>query len=283
MDTTTPDEQSWLQHDFGLDNRLIKALSKLNITYPTLVQAKAIPIALEGKDILIRARTGSGKTIAFGLPALQKIISAKNANSNTQGIQCIILAPTKELVQQIETHIGRLLYYCRDLVKICSVADDNNKVRDYVLSSQPDILVSTPAKLVKCLKSVDLSRVQTLVIDEADLVLSFGYAEDVRKIVQQLPKVYQGLLVSATLSPELEKFKRVVLHNPAVLKLEETENSGKLLQFYIDTTEQDKYLIVYVFIKLGLLQVRTSKLFIIVCTARYAASTSSRIVSVFLQ
>lgn len=102
---------------------------------------------------------------------------------------------------------------------------------------------------------VDLSQVSTLVIDEADLVLSFGYADDVHSIKSKMPKIFQGLFMSATLSPELDKFKRLVLHNPAVLKLEEPQGLGKILQFYLETTESDKYLTLYVFLKLGLLQV----------------------------
>lgn len=95
---------------------------------------------------------------------------------------------------------------------------------------------------------------RTLVIDEADLVLSLGYTEDVNKITTKLPKIFQGILVSATLSPELDKFKRVVLHNPVVMRLEEEANNGHLLQFYLSSTDDDKFLILYVFIKLGLLQ-----------------------------
>lgn len=118
-------------------------------------------------------------------------------------------------------------------------------------------MISTPARLVAQLNlnRVDLSTVTTLVIDEADLVLSFGYADDVHSIKSKMPKIFQGLLMSATLSPELDKFKRLVLHNPAVLKLEEPQGLGKILQFYLETTETDKFLTIYVFIKLGLLQV----------------------------
>lgn len=97
-------------------------------------------------------------------------------------------------------------------------------------------------------------------IDEADLVLSFGYAEDVHTIQGSMPKIFQGLLMSATLSPELDKFKRLVLHNPVILKLEEPQGLGKILQFYLETRETDKYLVLYVFIKLGLLQVEKSKI-----------------------
>jgi ATP-dependent RNA helicase DDX56/DBP9 len=252
------EDKTWLQRDFGLDRRLIKALSKLGFTYPTLVQAKTIPIALQGKDILVRARTGSGKTVAFSLPILQKILSQKEleSSSSAASIKCVILAPTKELIKQIETHITDLIYYCRENITICSLIDDNVSVQQYRLQSKPDIVISTPARLAQQLKAnkVDLSSVNTLVVDEADLVLSFGYAEDVHSITNKMPKIFQGILTSATLSAELDKFKRVILHNPAILKLEEPKGVGHLLQFYLEATEQEKFLIIYVFIKLGLLQ-----------------------------
>jgi ATP-dependent RNA helicase DDX56/DBP9 len=253
------DEKTWVQRDFGMDRRLVKALSKLGFTYPTLVQAKCIPIAMQGKDVLVRAKTGSGKTIAFSLPVLQKILSLKDSNqgSGQQSIKCIVLAPTKELIKQIEKHMTDLIYYCRESITICSLADDNTSVQKFRLQSKPDVVISTPARLVQNLKSfeIDLSNVTTLVMDEADLVLSFGYTEDVHTIIQQMPKIFQGILMSATLSAELDKFKRVVLHNPALLKLEEPEGATNLMQFFLKCTEKDKFLVLYVFIKLGLLQV----------------------------
>lgn len=275
------DEKTWVQRDFGLDRRLVKALSKLGFTYPTLVQAKCIPIVMQGKDVLVRAKTGSGKTIAFSLPILQKILSAKDsAQGTTQSIKCIVLAPTKELIKQIEKHITDLIYYCRENITICSLADDNASVQKFRLQSRPDIVVTTPARLVQNLKAfeVDLSAVTTLVMDEADLVLSFGYTEDVHTIIQKMPKIFQGILMSATLSSELDKFKRVVLHNPALLKLEEPESASNLMQFYLKCTEKDKYLVLYVFIKLGLLQVRVTshpKSSIAVLTVNIAACLSA--------
>jgi ATP-dependent RNA helicase DDX56/DBP9 len=251
------EEKTWMQRDFSLDRRLIKALSKLGFIYPTLVQAKCIPIITQGKDVLVRAKTGSGKTIAFSLPILQKVLSMKDSNPNApQSIKCIILAPTKELIKQIEKHINDLMYYCRDNISICSLVEENNSALKYSLQSKPDIVVATPARLVQTLKSMDLdlSAVNTLIMDEADLVLSFGYTEDVHTIISKMPKIFQGILMSATLSAELDKFKRVVLHNPALLKLEEPEGAANLLQFYLKCTEKDKFLTLYVFIKLGLLQ-----------------------------
>lgn len=188
------EEISWMQRDFGLDRRLIKALSKLSIVYPTLVQAKTIPLALAGKDVLVRAKTGSGKTIAFALPILQKLLSTPSTPDAARNIKCLILAPTKELCKQIEKNMTDLIYYCKDNISLCSLSDDNMVVQQFRLQNQPDIVISTPARIVHHLKSkaIDLSATQLLVIDEADLILSFGYAEDVQLIMTKLPKIVQG-------------------------------------------------------------------------------------------
>lgn len=249
------ENESWMQQNFGLDKRLIKALSKLNYTYPTMVQSKSIPFALQGKDLLVRARTGSGKTLAFCLPMLHKVLLNKDLHTSS-GIYGLILVPTKELCKQIEKNINNLIYYCRDSIHIYSLIEENTSILQYQLQQPLDIIISTPAKLVTLIKQklINLSNIQMLVMDEADLMLSFGYAEDVQVITSKLPKIVQGLLMSATLSPELEKFKRIVLNNPIILKLEEPKNIGKLLQFYVMTPIDDKYLILYVFLKLGLLQ-----------------------------
>ena len=251
-------EQTWVERDFGLDKKLVKALSKLGFVYPTLVQSKCIPLALEGKDVLVRARTGAGKTLAFALPVVHKILTSKRQSRQPQsGISALVLVPTKELCSQIESHISTILYYCRNEVSLCSLGDDNTAAQVYRLQSNPDIVISTPSRLVRCLQSgaILLSQVSTLVIDEADLVLSFGYSDDIQSIISFMPKIFQGLLMSATLSPELDKFKKVVLHSAVILKLEESDMSGQLTQFYLRSTENDKYLILYVFLKLGLLQV----------------------------
>jgi ATP-dependent RNA helicase DDX56/DBP9 len=254
------EEKTWVERDFGLDRKILKGISKLGFLYPTMVQAKCLPIILQGKDVLVRARTGSGKTYAFIIPILHKILTLKEMEINPRpSIKVVILAPTKELCKQIETHTAAIMYYCRDNVTICSLSDDSSSVQQYRLNAKPDIVISTPARLVNSLQSgaVNLSQVNTLIVDEADLVLSFGYTDDVQAILSKMPKIYQGLLFSATLSPELDKFKKVVLHNPAILKLHETTQAGHLLQMYLRSTETDKFLILYVFIKLGLLQVST--------------------------
>ena len=250
--------QTWAEMT-SLDRRILKALSKQGYTYPTLVQAKCIPLALLGKDVLVRARTGMGKTHAFAVPLLHKLLTAKDADSAAEPhVSAVVLVPTKELCKQIEKVLSDLIYYCRDCVSLVALVGDkgSSATQKFHLKSKPDILVATPAVLVKELQAgtVDLSAVKTLVVDEADLVLSFGYSDDVNTLTLKMPKIFQGFLMSATLSPELEKFKKLVLHNPVVLKLEESQGQGKLRQFYLESHENDKFLIMYVFLKLNLLQ-----------------------------
>ena len=128
------EEKSWIQRDFGLDRRLIKALSKLGYVYPTLVQAKSLPLALQGKDLLVRARTGSGKTVAFSLPILHNILTEKEKNNNAVNkVRALILVPTKELCKQIEKNIIDLMYYIRDYVTICALVEENMSVLQFNL------------------------------------------------------------------------------------------------------------------------------------------------------
>eukprot|EP01031_Cornospumella_fuschlensis_P033738 gene33738-40818_t len=250
FDTTTP----WLQNAYKLDRRLLKAISKLGFTYPTLVQAKCVPLALEGKDLMVRARTGSGKTLAFAIPAIQKILSNKDAYPGQTGVQCVILAPTKELIKQISKVLTDLTYYCRDVITMLTIADDQPNKKELKIAGTPDIILSTPAKLVPQLSRLSLASTHLVILDEADLILSYGYKEDIHKITSQMPKIFQGILLSATFSSELEKLKRVLLNKAVYVKLTEAQTISHLMQFYLDSTVEDKYLVLYVFLKLSILQ-----------------------------
>ncbi|DAZ92961.1 TPA: hypothetical protein N0F65_006280 [Lagenidium giganteum] len=227
----------------------------MQFVYATLVQVHCIPLAMQGKDLLVRARTGSGKTAAFSLPLLHKILVHKESNpEQAAGIKALVLVPTKELVEQTKKHMMELMYYCRDVVSILGLGGQSMSAQQALLRDIPDIVVSTPGRLVAHLNAGNLNlkdSVQTVVIDEADLVLSFGYGEDIRTIFNHLPKACQNFCMSATLSPELEKLKKSVLHNPAVVKLEEGETDGKLQQYFLPVKESDKDLLLYALIKLG--------------------------------
>lgn len=251
--------------DFGLDERLVRVLTKQGITTPTLIQEKAIPLALSGKDILAKARTGSGKTLAYLLPSLHQLLQ-RHSLSSLGGINVLILVPTKELSRQVTLCAKELLEFC-DLNVLNLSTDDLAQVhKRSLVELEPAILVSTPAKLCSFLEDLDLrASLQTLIIDEADLVLSFGYADDLDRITAHLPSILQTYLMSATITTEIDQLKALILHNPVVLRLEDGADQGdnsSLQQYSISVPKQeDKFLLVYVALKLRLL---TGKILIFV-------------------
>ncbi|GMF09459.1 unnamed protein product [Phytophthora lilii] len=254
-ETLLDGQKPFAECDFGLDRRLAKAVAKMRFVHATLVQVHCIPLALQGKDLLVRARTGSGKTAAFALPLLHKILQLKqDAPASEPQVRALVLVPTKELVEQTRRHMTELMYYCQDTVSLLALGGQSMNAQQALLRDAPDVLVATPGRLVAHLEAGNLTlkdSVQTVVIDEADLVLSFGYGEDIRTIFNALPKACQTFCMSATLSPELEKLKRSVLHNPAVVKLEEGATDGKLQQFYLPVKPADKDLLLYALLRLG--------------------------------
>ncbi|KAG2141242.1 P-loop containing nucleoside triphosphate hydrolase protein, partial [Suillus clintonianus] len=247
-----------------LDARILRALADMGFARPTLVQVKALPIALEGRDILARARTGSGKTAAYCIPIVQKILSAKSSLSTLhegyQVTRALILVPTRELSEQVTACLQSLLTYCeKEVIVVNSATGSSTHLQRALLADKPDIVISTPSRALGLLqsKTLNLSSLESLVIDEADLILSYGHDEDVRQIFTgaYLPKVYQSFLMSATMTDDVETLKGLALRSPAILKLEEDEDETSLLsQYSVQCSEVDKFLLTYVILKLRLIK-----------------------------
>ncbi|EIN09662.1 ATP-dependent RNA helicase dbp9 [Punctularia strigosozonata HHB-11173 SS5] len=251
-----------------LDARLLRALADLGFARPTLVQAKAIPLALEGRDILARARTGSGKTAAYCIPVIQKVLSAngvaidprQQSAPTDKHTHALILVPTRELAEQVSSHLRALLAYCENEVIVSNVASGaTSHLQKTLLEDRPQIVVSTPSRVLTLLKSktVDISRIECLVIDEADLIFSYGHDEDIRQILGggYLPKIFQSFLMSATMTEDVETLKGLALRNPAILRLEEGEDqAANLTQYSVRCSEVDKFLLTYVILKLKLIK-----------------------------
>lgn len=165
---------------------------------PTLIQEKAIPLLLEGKDVLVRARTGSGKTAAFLVPVIQKILCSKG-NANEQVISALILAPSKELCQQIKIVIEQLTIKCGKIIRCVDLSANIELIaQKHMLSERPDIVVATPARILTHLQSGDVElkkSLETLIIDEADLVFSFGFENDLKQVLNYLPPIYQVSII----------------------------------------------------------------------------------------
>ncbi|XP_049839187.1 probable ATP-dependent RNA helicase DDX56 isoform X2 [Schistocerca gregaria] len=249
-------------HEMELDDRILKAIAKQGWEKPTLIQEKAIPLLLEGKDVLIRARTGSGKTGAFAIPAIQKILNSKLV-AREQAVKCLILAPSKELCHQIYTNILQLTIKCsREVTCVDISAPVDLSAQQSLLTERPDIVVATPSRALAHLKAgnIDLKKsLEVLVIDEADLVFSFGYEDELKQIFRFLPRIYQATLASATLSEDVLSLKKLVLHNAVTLKLEESElaPATQLSHYHLAAEEEDKAAILYALLKLHLIRGKT--------------------------
>lgn len=154
---------------------------------PTLIQERAIPLLLEGKDVLVRARTGSGKTAAFAIPVIQKILNNKHTVTHQQ-VKALILAPSKELCHQICSVIKDLTIKCSREVRCVDVAPQVDlSVQRPLLVEKPDIVVGTPARTLQHIKAGNLNlkeSLEMLVIDEADLVFSFGYEAELKQLMR---------------------------------------------------------------------------------------------------
>jgi len=251
---TVDEDVTFQTHDFGLDRRITKAIGRSGFVRPTLVQAKFIPLALKGKDLCTRARTGSGKTLAFSIPIIQKMLRSSDASP---GIRALVLVPSKELCHQVYQVLRELVYYCSDKVTLSYLGEQSVEVQRMHLSKRPHVLVATPASIVQHLQRGNLSikeSLEMLVIDEADLILSFGYKNDIDVIVENLPRICQTFLMSATLNEDVNSLRKVVLHKPIVLKLEDAGQGveGRLNQFYVELPSSDKELLLYALLKLNL-------------------------------
>jgi len=257
----------------GLDHRVVRALLKSGFIRPTNVQMKSIPIALEKKDILMRAKTGSGKTLAYSLPLIENILRAKRArnestsSSTSHGPRAIILAPTQELIHQIGTVIASLTAFCNDTIKHLPLSQHgkfalmNEKPR---LEERPDIIICTPSRLVSHLEKahVSLTNVEHIIIDEADLIITHDFEDDIKDIVLHLPSNAnraQIVMCSATLNPNTTKLQEFFLmHHPSIIDIDGMNGNGfdenKLTEYYFETKDYaDKFIVMYALLKLNII------------------------------
>ncbi|RZC44444.1 hypothetical protein C5167_037397 [Papaver somniferum] len=243
--------------ELGLDPRLISALNKNGIDKPTPIQISGIPLILEGKDVVARAKTGSGKTYAYLLPLLQKLFSDTGASKKT--------APSAMIL--VYEEVLSLIAACKVQLKVVQVTSSMaGKDLRAALAGPPDILVSTPACISTCLQSDALKTnaiqesLQLLVLDEADLLLSYGYEDDLKALTPYIPRRCQCLLMSATSSADVEKLKKLVLHSPVILTLSEVGDvkdemiPKNVQQFWISCSIRDKQLYMLSLLKLELVQ-----------------------------
>ncbi|KAI1393603.1 DEAD-domain-containing protein [Hypoxylon trugodes] len=256
-ETTSAGATSSTFANLGLDSRLLQATASQDWHTPTLVQSRAIPLAIDGCDVLAKAKTGSGKTAAYTLPILQAILKRKQTSSDSY-TAALILVPTNELVTQVAKVLESLTSFCSREIKISKLSDKlSDAAQRAVLSDSPDVVVATPARAWHNVKNSTLSleKLTHLVLDEADLVLSYGYDEDLQNVASSLPKGLQTTLMSATLTPEVDTLKGLFCRNPTILDLEEPdEDGGGVSQYVVKCGEDEKFLLIYCMVKLELVK-----------------------------
>ncbi|MDA0751066.1 MAG: DEAD/DEAH box helicase [Verrucomicrobia bacterium] len=209
----------------NLDERLLKAVEACGFETPTPIQAKAIPIILEGGDVMGSAQTGTGKTAAFVLPILHQLITRKPVKKSV-GPRCLVVAPTRELAQQVEkdaTAFSKFIKFTQGSV----VGGVSYGPQLQILKRPLDLLIATPGRLLDHMGQgrIDFSRLEFLVLDEADRMLDMGFIGDIRKIVAAVPEKRQTLLFSATLEGPVLRMAQTILKDPESIQLTTNQKS----------------------------------------------------------
>lgn len=206
----------------GLSNEIVRAVTERGYTTPTPIQAQAIPAVLSGGDLLAGAQTGTGKTAGFTLPILHRLTqsAAPVPTTGRAPIRALVLVPTRELALQVEESVRDYGKYLK-LQSMIMIGGVNINPQITRLKTRVDILVATPGRLLDHVqqKTVDISKVEILVLDEADRMLDMGFIRDIKKILALLPKTRQNLLFSATFSDEIKLLADNLLNNPAMIEV----------------------------------------------------------------
>ena len=217
-------------YDFELADEVLDAIESMGFDTPTPIQEQAIPAILEGRDIIGSAQTGTGKTAAFLLPVIDKIL-----NSNVvDKVQALIIVPTRELAIQINQQMDGFSYFASvSSIAVYGGGDGNLFEREkQALKHGVDLIVGTPGRLIAHLNMphVDMSHINTLILDEADRMLDMGFYDDIMKIINQLPKARQNLFFSATMPPKIRQMARKILHDPVEINIAISKPAEKVVQ-----------------------------------------------------
>jgi ATP-dependent RNA helicase DeaD len=226
--------------DLGIDPRILKALTALGFDAPMPVQEEVIPVLLSDKsDLVALAQTGTGKTAAYGIPLIQ------NINTKSDKPQALILCPTRELCMQITNDLKNFGKYIEGLSVVAVYGGANIDTQVRQIKKGVQVIVATPGRMLDLSKrrAVDVSSIQSLVLDEADEMLNMGFQEDLNSILSQTPEEKQTLLFSATMPREVERIARGYMHDPVEITIG-TRNSGaeNVNHYYYVVHAKDRYL-----------------------------------------
>jgi ATP-dependent RNA helicase DDX27 len=225
--------------ELNISKPLLKAIKEMNFKAPTPVQARAIPLALKGKDILVNAVTGSGKTAAFVLPILERLLFMPKGITGTRAV---FLCPTRELAAQCYEVVRKLCRFCQHITAALIVGGLSEKSQAIALRANPHIVIATPGRLLDHLlnsKSVGFETLEVLVLDEADRLLEMGFVEEVDQIVRMCPKGRQTMMFSATLTDQVNELAQLALKKPERIIVDPLFSlAGKLTQEFIRVRKQ---------------------------------------------
>lgn len=226
--------------DFNLDDDLLDALDYMGFEEATPIQEQAIPLILENRDMIACAQTGTGKTAAFVLPILEKLVSKKHTGTNA-----LIIVPTRELAIQIEQQIQGFSYFLNvGSIAIYGGGEGKDFIHQKVALKQgTDIVIATPGKLLSHLNLgyVDFSNVEHLILDEADRMLDMGFIDDLNKIITYLPKKRQTLMFSATMPDNIRRFAKQILYKPSEISLSIAKPAEGVNQQVYMAFDEQKY------------------------------------------
>lgn len=245
-----------LFNKLGLGSELMRAITGLGLTKPTKIQNSAIPHIMKGKDVVGESATGSGKTLAFGCGVVEQVTPGA-------GLQALILAPTRELAEQVTNALKG--FSRQKKLRILSVYGGvaiGPQIHDL---GWADVVVATPGRLLDHLerRTIDLSKIKLLVLDEADRMLDMGFIDDVERIINRCPKQRQTLFFSATISGEIRKLARKYMNDPVIISTTKQVDPSKLKQIYYDIPRNMKLSLLA-----HLLQKENADLVMVFCNTR---------------
>ncbi|WP_088332364.1 DEAD/DEAH box helicase [Lacimicrobium sp. SS2-24] len=227
-----------LFNELGLSAELLRAVSEQGYTQPTPIQAKAIPEILKGADVLAGAQTGTGKTAGFTLPLLHRLSQSAPAGGK-RPVRALVLTPTRELAAQVSESVRA---YGKNLPLKSAVIFGGVSINPQIsaLRRGVDILVATPGRLLDHVnqKTLDLSKVEILVLDEADRMLDMGFIHDIKKVLALLPKTRQNLLFSATFSDEIKRLADGLLDDPVLIEVARRNTASETVEQVIHPVDK---------------------------------------------
>lgn len=223
--------------ELGLHEQILKAVEDMGFEATTPIQEQIIPLAMQGIDLIGQAQTGTGKTAAFAIPLINKI------DEQGPGVQSLILAPTRELAIQVSEEINRLAKYKRvQAVPVYGGEDINKQIRS--LKRNPQIIVATPGRFMDHMRrnTIKLDKIHTVILDEADEMLSMGFIEDIELILEQIPGERQTLLFSATMPNRIQTISKKFMNQPQIISVKnKTMTVDTIDQRYMELKEKDKF------------------------------------------